>query len=143
MLATQNDPIKTCLNTTTTSKGQTRQHITSINLTTHTRSILGRTYWKLMTNPDITQLNTTTPPLRYNQTKRLTGRSGNTFAWAMTLLAHTDELTSYEKGLRETEEEPHQLNPDHQPPINTPHTPTPPTKGKEKCPQLLGIFRTR
>ena len=43
MLAIQNDPIKTSLNTTTTSRGQTRQHITPLNITAHTRSVLGRT----------------------------------------------------------------------------------------------------
>jgi len=44
MLATQNDPIKTSLNATTTSKGQIQQHITPINITFHTRSVLGRNY---------------------------------------------------------------------------------------------------
>ena len=54
MLATQNDPIKTTLKTNTTSRRQTRQQITPINITTHTRSVLGRIYWQLLTNPDIT-----------------------------------------------------------------------------------------
>ena len=62
MLATQNDPIKTSLNTTTTCRGQTRQHLISINITAHARSVLGRTYWQLLTNPDIIQLNATTTP---------------------------------------------------------------------------------
>jgi hypothetical protein len=47
MLITQNNPVKTSLITTTTSRGQTRQHITRINFTTHKRSVLGRTYWQL------------------------------------------------------------------------------------------------
>ncbi len=51
MLATQNDPIKTSRITTITNKGQTRQHISLITITTHTRSVLGRTYWQLLTNP--------------------------------------------------------------------------------------------
>jgi hypothetical protein len=54
MLATQNDPIKTRINTTATSRGQTMQQITPMNLTTHTKSILGCIYWHLLTNPDIT-----------------------------------------------------------------------------------------
>ena len=54
MLATQNDPIKTTLNTNTTSRGQTRQQIIPINITAHIKSVLGRIYWQLMTNPDIT-----------------------------------------------------------------------------------------
>jgi hypothetical protein len=74
MLATQNAPIKMTLNTTTTSRGQTRQQVTPINITTHTRSVLGCNYGQLLTNPDITQLNATMTPLRYNQAKGLTGR---------------------------------------------------------------------
>ena len=54
MLVTQTDPIKTTLNTTTTARGQTRQQITPINITTHTMSVLGRNYGQLLTNPDIT-----------------------------------------------------------------------------------------
>ena len=42
MLTTQNDAIKTTLNTNTTSRGQTWQQITPINITAHTRSVLGR-----------------------------------------------------------------------------------------------------
>ena len=100
MLVTQNDPVKTSLNTTTTSRGQTRQQITTINITTHTRSVLGRTYWQLLTNPDITQLNATTTHLRYNQTKGLTGKPSEKMAWATTLMAHPDILTAYEEGLQ-------------------------------------------
>ena len=43
MLATKNDSVKTTLNTITTSRGQTRQQITHIKITAHTRSVLGRT----------------------------------------------------------------------------------------------------
>ena len=73
-LAPQNDPIKTTLNTNTKSRGQTRQHITPINITVHPRSVLGRTYRQLLTNPDITQLNANTTPLRYNQANGLIDR---------------------------------------------------------------------
>ncbi len=44
MLATLADPTKVTLLTSTTTQGQIRQHITTLNLTAHTRSILGRTY---------------------------------------------------------------------------------------------------
>ena len=100
MLATQNDPMKTSLNTTTTSRGQTGQLITPINITAHTRSVLDRIYWQLMTNPDITQLNATTTPLRYNQTKGLISRPNEKIACATTLMAHPDILTTYEEGLQ-------------------------------------------
>jgi hypothetical protein len=66
MLATLTDPIKNPLSTNTTTRGQTRQQITTLNLTPHTRSILGRTYAHLLTDLDITQLNTNLTPLRYN-----------------------------------------------------------------------------
>ena len=74
MLATQTDHMKTRLNTNTISRGQTRQQITYINITTHTRSVLGRTYWQLLTNQGITQLDANTTPLRYNQTKGLANK---------------------------------------------------------------------
>ena len=99
MMATQNDPIKTTLNTNTTSRGQTRQQITPINITAHTRSILGRNSWQLLTNPDITMLNATTTPLMYNYAKRLTGRPSKKIAWATTIMAHPDIITTYEEGL--------------------------------------------
>jgi hypothetical protein len=101
MLATLADPIKVPLHTNTTM--QIRQQITTLNLTTHTRSILGRTYSQLLIDPDITQLNTNLPPLEYNQTKGLTCRPNDTMVWATTLLAHIDVLQSYEEGLREHE----------------------------------------
>jgi hypothetical protein len=129
MLATQNDPIETDHYTTTTSRGHTRQQITSINIIAHTMNVLGRAYRQLLTIPDITQLNVTAPPLRYNQTKGLTGRPSDTIAWATTHLVQTNVLTTHEDGQQESEE-PQQANPDQQPP-NTTHKPTPPSKGKE------------
>ncbi len=98
MLATQNDPIKTSL-TTTTSKRQNRQQIALINVAAHTRSVLGRTYWQLLKNQVITQLNANTTPHRYNQTKGLIGIPGEKVVWATTLLAHLDILTTYEEGM--------------------------------------------
>jgi hypothetical protein len=44
ILSTQNDPIKTSLDTTTTSRGQIKRKVTSINIKSHTMSVLGRTY---------------------------------------------------------------------------------------------------
>jgi hypothetical protein len=104
MLATQNDSVKTSLNTATTSRGQNRQQITPIDITAHTRSVLGRTYWQLLTNPDITQLNATTTPLRYNQRKELISKPNEKMAWATTLMAHPYILTTYEESLRESKE---------------------------------------
>jgi hypothetical protein len=66
MLATLADTIKFTLLTITTTRGQIRQEIATLNLTAHTRSILGRTYAQLLIDPDITQLNTNIPPLQYN-----------------------------------------------------------------------------
>jgi len=134
MLATQNDPIKTSLNTTTTSKGQNREHIIPINITAHTRSVLGRTYLQLVTSPEITHLDANTTPLRYNQTTGLIGRPSKKTAWATTLMAHPDILTTYEEGLQESKEEQQQTNQEQQPPDNTAKQPTPPFKGKEKIP---------
>ncbi len=45
MLATLTDPVKTKLNTDITTRGQTKLHITAINLVAHTKSILDRNYW--------------------------------------------------------------------------------------------------
>ena len=110
MLATQNDPIKTSLITTTTGRGLTRQQITLVNITSHTRSVLGRTCWQLLTNPYFTKLNANTTPLRYNQTKGLIGRPGEKIAWAITLMAHPYILTACEEGLQETKEGQAQTN---------------------------------
>ena len=110
------------------------QQITPINVTTHTKSILGRNYWQLLTRPDITQLNAAATPLRYNQMRGLTGRPSDKIAWATTLLAHPVILTAYEEGLQETEEEQQQPSQEQPPPPpnNKGKPPTPPTKGKEK-----------
>ena len=77
MLATLTGPIKIPPSTNTTTRGQIRQQITTLNLTPHTRSILGRTYSQLFTDLDITQLNTSLRPLRYSKTKGLKGRLGD------------------------------------------------------------------
>jgi len=89
-----------------------------------------------LTNPDITQLNATATPLRYNQTKGLIGRPNDKIALATTIMAHPDILTTYEDGLQETEEEKPQTNQEHHPSIATAKKPTPPTKGKEKIPPM-------
>jgi len=136
MLVTQNDPIDTSLITTTTSKGQSGQQITLINITTHTRSVLGHTYWQLLTNPNITQLNANTTSLHYNQTKGLLGSPSEKIAWATTFMAHPDILTAYEEGLHETEEEQQQTNQEQQPPNNTAKKPPLPSKSKEKMPPI-------
>ena len=43
MLAILTNPIKIPLHNNTTTRGQIRQHITTLNLTPHTKSILGWT----------------------------------------------------------------------------------------------------
>ena len=144
MLVNQNDPIKTSLITTTTSRGQSRQQITLINIIAHTRSVLGSTYWLLMTSTNITQPNANTTPLRYDQTKRLVSRPIETIAWATSIMAHPDIFTSYEEGLKESEEEQHQANKEQHPPNNTANIPpptiqrqrgnAPPWKGRSQIP---------
>jgi len=103
MLATLADPIKVPLPTSTTTRGQIRQQITTLKLIAHTRRIPGRTYAQLLTDPDITHLNTNLPPLQYNQTKGLTCTPNNKMAWATTLLAHTDVLQAFEEGVQDQE----------------------------------------
>jgi hypothetical protein len=127
MLATLTDPIKTPLPTNTTTQGKTRQQITALNLTPHTRSILGETYAQLLTDQDITQLNINLTPLRYNQTKGLTGRPIDKMAWATTILTHTDVLQACEEGLQEQEtEECLQTHTEKQVPIPPKHPNTTP-----------------
>jgi hypothetical protein len=96
MLAALTDPIKIPLPTNTTTRGQIRQQITTLNITPHTRNVLGRTYAQLLTDPDITQLNTNLAPLRYNQTKGFSGRPNDKMTWATTMLTHSDVLQAYE-----------------------------------------------
>jgi len=105
MLASLADPIKVTLPTSTTTRGQVRQQITTLNLTTHTRSILGRTYAQLLIDPDITHLNTNVPTLHYSQTKGLTRRPNDKIVKATTLLAHTEVLQACEEVLQEQEPE--------------------------------------
>ena len=87
---------------------------------------------QLLTNPDITHLNANTTPLKYNQTKGIKCRPSEKIAWAITLIAHPDILTTYEKGLEESEKKHQQTNQEQQPPNNTINKPPPPSKGKGK-----------
>ena len=66
MLATLTYPTKVTLPTSTITKGQIRHQIATLNLTAHTRSVLGRTYAQLLVEPDITQLNKNLMHLHYN-----------------------------------------------------------------------------
>ena len=90
MLATLTDPTKVTLPTHTIIRGQIRRQIATLNLTAHTRSVLGRTYAQLLVDPDITQLNNNLMPLHYNQTKGLIGRPNDKIAWATTLLGQNE-----------------------------------------------------
>jgi hypothetical protein len=142
MLVTLADPIKIPLSTNTTTRWQIRQQIITRNLTPHTKSILGRRYSQLLTDPYITQLNTDLTPLRHNQTTGLTSRLGNKMTWAVDLLAHTDVLQAYKEGLQEHElEEPPLTHTDKQ----SPNPPNPSknkldnqttSKGKDKMPSM-------
>jgi hypothetical protein len=140
MLATLTDPTKVTLPTNTITRGKIGHHIATLNLTAHTRSVLGQTYAKLLVDHDITQLNNNLMPLEYNQTKGLIGRPSDKIAWATTLLGHTDVLHAYEEGLLEYEHEepPPPTNPTAQQNQGKPPTPkTSPrphlkTKPKEK-----------
>jgi len=95
ILATLADPSIVTLPTSTMTRGQIRQQIAAINLTSHLRSMLGRSYGQLLTDPDNTQLNTNILPLHYNHTKGLIGRPNGKMTWATPLLAHTDVLHAY------------------------------------------------
>ena len=128
MLATQTDPTKVTLPTSTIFRGQTRHQIATLNLTAHTKSILGRTYAQLLTDPDITHLNNSLPLLQYNQTKGLTGKPSDKINWSTTLLGHHDVLQAYEEGLQEDQEEPPPSNNTDQ--QNKEKPPTPKTNPK-------------
>ena len=84
MLATLTDPTKVTLPTNTITRGQIRHQIAILNLTAHTRSVLGRTYAHLLVDPDIIQLNNNLTPLQYNQSKGLIGRPSDKITWAIT-----------------------------------------------------------
>ena len=144
MLAILTDPTKVTLPTNTITRGQIRHQIATLNLTAHTRNVLGRTYAQLLRDSDITQLNNNLTPLQYNQSKGLIGRPSDKIDWATTLLGHTDVLQAYEEGMMEDQEEP-------LPPTNTdqqnkgkPLTPKPVpettpenwNKGKDKMPPM-------
>jgi type IV secretory pathway VirB10-like protein len=144
MLAIIADPTKVTLPTNTITRGQIIHKIATLNLTAHTRSILGRTYAQLLTDPDITQLNNNLTPLQYTQSKGLIGRPSDKINWATTLLGHTDVLQAYEEGLQEDQEEPlppnntDQQNKEKPPtPKNIPKTtPENRNKGKDKMPPM-------
>ena len=80
MQAALTDPTKVTLPTSTITRGQIRHQIATMNLTAHTRSVLGRSYAQLLVDPDITQLNNNLTPLQYNQTKGLIGRPNDKIA---------------------------------------------------------------
>jgi hypothetical protein len=146
MLATLAEPIKFTLPTNTTTRGHIRQQITTLNLTSHTRSILGRTYAQLLVNPDITQLNNNLPPLQYNQTKGLTGWLRDKMAWTTALLAHTSVLRAYDEDMQKQELEdlpPKKIDQQKQAenpiPSNLPKSKLdhlPQNKGKDKMPPM-------
>jgi hypothetical protein len=138
MMATLTNPTKVTLFTNTITKGQIRHQIATLNLTAHTRSILGRTYAHLLVDPDITQLNNKLTLLQYNQAKDLIGRPIDKIAWAIALMGHTDVLQADEEGLQEQKlEDPPPTkqtnkNKERPPPQHTPPRTHPTTKTKER-----------
>ena len=139
MLATLTDPTEVTLPTNTITRGQIRHQIATLNLTTHTRSLLGRTYAQLLLDPDITQLNNNLTPLQYNQTKGRIGRPSDKIALATAMLYHMDVLQAYEDGLQKQEmKDPPPSKTDHQNQGKTPTAPrnltktTPDNQNKEK-----------
>ena len=96
LLATSNNAFKIPLPTTTEHRGISTPQVTLINLSSHTRSVLGRNYVELLTDPDIIRLNQSLPPLTFEEAHGLQGRRGDKMAWAITLLQNPVVLTAYE-----------------------------------------------
>jgi hypothetical protein len=130
MLAAQFEPVRVTLQTHTSFRGQSHPHVVTMNVTAHTRSILGRNYWQLLTDPAITQLDPSVAPLRYLTTKGLIGKPSDKMKWAITLHANQDILQVYEEGLQGEEEEepprPTQHDPPTDPRQNQPANPAKP-----------------
>ncbi len=53
MLATLADPFNTTLHTNITTRRRIWQQIATLSLIAYTKSIIGRAYWQLLTDPDI------------------------------------------------------------------------------------------
>jgi hypothetical protein len=146
ILATLTDPTKVTLPTNTITRGQIRHQIATLDLTAHTRSVLGRAYAQLLVDPDITQLNNNLTPLQYNQSRGLIGRPSDKITWATSMLGHTDVLQAYEEGMLEHDQEespPPPTNTDQQnkgkPPtqkVVPKTTPENRNKGKDKMPPM-------
>ena len=77
----------------------------NLNITPHMRSILGRDYQQLLTDQEITALNSQTPPLRYNPAEGLLGKRKDKITWSYTLSQHPDILPDYEAQLSSAAEE--------------------------------------
>ena len=69
------------------------------------RSILGRNYQQLLTDPKITALNPQTPPLRYNHAKGLQDKRKDKITWSYTMSQYPVILANYEAELSSTTEE--------------------------------------
>ncbi len=97
--------IKIPLSTLVTIRGQPHHQLVDIHITPHTRNLLGRNYHQLLTDPNISALDSLTPPLRYNPARGLHGKFTEKTAWSMTLSLNQDVLTSYEAQLGTMAEE--------------------------------------
>ncbi len=91
-----NNALKISLPTRVTIRGHITYHqLVEITFTPHTRNILGRNYHQLLTDPNISTLDSRTPPLRYNPAKGLQGKRAEKVTWLTTLSLHQDVLANY------------------------------------------------
>jgi len=98
----------------------------NLNTTPHMRSILGRSYHQLLTDPEITAPNPQiTPPLEYNHAKSLHGKRKDKITWSHTVSQYPDILANYETQLSTVAEEvaPTNGNDQYPPPRPTPLIP--------------------
>jgi hypothetical protein len=58
------------------------------------RSIIGKNYQQLLTDPDLMALNPQTPPLRYILAKGIHGKRKDKITWSYTLSQYPDILAN-------------------------------------------------
>ncbi len=111
--------------------------MTNINLTVHTRSLLGPFYLQLLTDLGMTQLDKFTTLLRFTQAKDPIGKHIDKTAWATTLYGHPNILSAYKAGLQDTDE----YTQDPQQPQRHPVATTTQDKCKGKEPMMPPMAR--
>ena len=95
------------------------------------RSILGRNYQQLLTDPEITAINPQTLPLRYNPAKGLKGKRKDKITWSYIVSQYPDILSNYETRLSTSAEE---AAPDNGVGQHPPQRQDPPTPSDSKHP---------